>query len=186
MWRRTRANASLSPSVTAPADASRANQRYAVVDTNAIIKGMRLEALGAQAVTTSDVLKEVRDSASRHVLETLPFGITVREPEEDALAAVRRFAKLTGDITVLSTVDLKVVALAYSLEKAAHGAARPACSPARSLAPRKTSRRSPQRPVPALSSWLLPRLARRSLRRLYAFGRRCGAPALYSSAARAR
>lgn len=98
--------------------------KYAVVDTNAIIKGMRLEQLEAEAVTIPEVLKEVRDGTSRHVLQTLPFGIDVREPQEEAYDVVRRFARLTGDITVLSVVDMKVVALAYTLEKAAHGMVR--------------------------------------------------------------
>lgn len=100
------------------------------------------------------VVDEVRDSQSRRVLDTLPFGIDIREPDEESYAAVkcassrtvpgvlwhlksprppksqesspssschRRFARQTGDITVLSTVDMKVIALAFMLEKAAHG-----------------------------------------------------------------
>lgn len=39
------------------AEAEKANPNYAVVDTNAIIKGMRLEQLGAQAVTIQEARK---------------------------------------------------------------------------------------------------------------------------------
>ena len=37
------------------------------------------------------------------------------------VAAVANFAQATGDLHSLSLVDLKLLALAYSLEKAAHG-----------------------------------------------------------------
>lgn len=35
------------------------------------------------------VIDEVRDSQSRHVLDTLPFGITIRDVDEEAYAAVK-------------------------------------------------------------------------------------------------
>lgn len=35
------------------------------------------------------VIDEVRDSQSRHVLDTLPFGISVREADEESYAAVK-------------------------------------------------------------------------------------------------
>jgi len=45
----------------------------------------------------------------------------VSEPSEESLTAVTRFARETGDVHALSTVDLKVIALAHTLEVAAHG-----------------------------------------------------------------
>lgn len=38
--------------------------------------------------------------------------------------AVRRFARDTGDINVLSAVDMKLIALAHSLEQQLHGGGR--------------------------------------------------------------
>lgn len=67
------------------------------------------------------VLDEVRDRNSRAFFDTLPFGVDVLEPSEEALAAVRKFAIGTGDIYSLSSPDLRLIALCYTLEAAAHG-----------------------------------------------------------------
>ncbi|KAG2501826.1 hypothetical protein HYH03_000325 [Edaphochlamys debaryana] len=96
-------------------------ERVAVVDTNAIISGLRLEAIADRFCTIPEVLAEVRDKQSRQFLSTLPFGLDVRDPSEESLKAVQRFARETGDIHSLSTVDLKLLALAHHLEVAAHG-----------------------------------------------------------------
>lgn len=95
----------------------------AVIDTNAIVKGFRLERFAEEAVTIPEVLQEVKDKQARHVLATLPFELKVKEPDEEAVKVVRRFARLTGDLGALSTPDLKVIALAYMLERDAHGVA---------------------------------------------------------------
>ena len=95
----------------------------AVVDTNAIVRGVRLENIAARCVSTREVQAEVRDKQSRHTLATLPFGLETREPDEQSVAAVRRFATLTGDAAVLSGVDTRLLALALCLEKEAHGGA---------------------------------------------------------------
>lgn len=93
----------------------------AVVDANAIISGMQLDRLGDTAVTIPAVLAEIRDAASRQRLATLPLGITTMEPSEESLAAVTRFARLTGDVGTLSSVDMRVLALAHMLTVAVHG-----------------------------------------------------------------
>ena len=84
-----------------------------VVDTNAIVKGFRLERFADEAVTIPEVLAEVRDRQARHTLATLPFELKVQDPDADSIAAVRRFAKLTGDIGALSEPDVRCIALAY-------------------------------------------------------------------------
>lgn len=95
----------------------------AVIDTNAIVKGFRLERFAEEAVTIPEVLAEVKDRQARHTLTTLPFQLKVKEPDEESVRAVRRFARLTGDLGALSEPDLKVIALAYMLERDAHGVA---------------------------------------------------------------
>ena len=93
----------------------------AVIDTNAIVKGFRLERFAEEAVTIPEVLAEVKDKQARHILSTLPFELKVKDPDDDAVKAVRRFARLTGDLGALSDPDIKVIALAYMLERDAHG-----------------------------------------------------------------
>ncbi|GMH45041.1 hypothetical protein BSKO_12998 [Bryopsis sp. KO-2023] len=95
--------------------------KVAVVDTNALIRGFQLERIASRAVTVKEVLAEVRDKKSREWLDRLPFGIDVEEPDEDCLKAVVRFARATGDLSFLSEVDVRVIALTRSLEKSAHG-----------------------------------------------------------------
>ena len=95
---------------------------YAVVDSGPLIKGVRLETLNADAlVTVPEVLLEIRDRQARQMLATLPVELTTREPSGEALAAIKAFAKLTGDLPALSTVDMRVLALAWMLEKEAKG-----------------------------------------------------------------
>jgi RNA-binding protein NOB1 len=91
--------------------------RKVVLDSGAIIKGGRLESLGERFWTIQEVVNEIRDSNARMVLETTSADIQVRQVDPEALAFVTKFAKLTGDFAKLSTVDLKVMALTYQLEK---------------------------------------------------------------------
>ncbi|KAF8065842.1 NOB1 [Scenedesmus sp. PABB004] len=106
----------------APADlGADAGLRLLVVDANAIISGLRLEGVADRAVTIQEVLDEVRDKQSRQWLAALPYPLVVREPAEESLRAVTRFARETGDVAVLSATDLKLLALAHTLEVAAHG-----------------------------------------------------------------
>ncbi|GFR39822.1 hypothetical protein Agub_g315 [Astrephomene gubernaculifera] len=120
--------AAIAKTATAPAaptgvPAPTADERVAVVDTNAIISGLRLEQLADRFCTIPEVLAEVRDKQARTFLSTLPFSLDVREPSDDSVKAVQRFARETGDIHSLSAVDLKLLALAHTLEIAAHGSA---------------------------------------------------------------
>ena len=121
--------------------------KYLVVDSGPLIKGVRLERFGAERyVTVPEVLGELRDSQARALLESLPFELELREPSDeamkagalrspllapvvhsahkrscDAALAVKDFARLTGDLPVLSTVDLRVLALTWMLEKECRG-----------------------------------------------------------------
>ncbi|GIL95464.1 hypothetical protein Vretimale_1488, partial [Volvox reticuliferus] len=118
--------AAVAKSATAPAAYTStpppsAEERIAVVDTNAIISGLRLEHLADRYCTIPEVVAEVRDKQSRTFLSTLPFSLDVREPSDESIKAVQRFARETGDIHSLSAVDLKLLALAHTLEVAVHG-----------------------------------------------------------------
>ena len=111
-------NCAAALSATAPPS----TMRYLVADTGPIIKGHRLDQLGATTVVTlPEVVDEVRDERARQLLATM--DVQFREPSDESIAAVRAFAKLTGDLPVLSAVDLRVLALTWMLEKECRGVA---------------------------------------------------------------
>ncbi|GLT90894.1 hypothetical protein SLE2022_088090 [Rubroshorea leprosula] len=94
----------------------------AVVDANAVIKGgERLTSFADKWVTVPEVLAEIRDPVSRHRLAFIPFTIDSMEPSPEALNKVIKFARATGDLQTLSDVDLKLIALTYTLEAQIHG-----------------------------------------------------------------
>lgn len=72
----------------------------AVLDANAIISGqglLLLAKLANRAVTTPEVLAEVRDKKSRATLEALPYTLEATEPaEEDVKAGMQCWAGRGG------------------------------------------------------------------------------------------
>ncbi|XP_022845520.1 RNA-binding protein NOB1 isoform X1 [Olea europaea var. sylvestris] len=101
---------------------SRKGISVAVVDANAIIQGGERLCLSADRfVSVPEVIAEIRDPASRHSLKFLPFSVDTLEPSSDALRKVINFARATGDLQTLSDVDLKLIALTYTLEAQTHG-----------------------------------------------------------------
>ncbi|XP_027182701.1 RNA-binding protein NOB1 isoform X1 [Coffea eugenioides] len=94
----------------------------AVVDANALIQGgQSLAPIADRFVSVSEVISEIRDPTSRHSLNCLPFSVDTLEPSPDALKKVIHFARATGDLQTLSDVDLKLIALTYTLEAQTHG-----------------------------------------------------------------
>ncbi|KAL9616731.1 MAG: hypothetical protein Q9160_008419 [Pyrenula sp. 1 TL-2023] len=76
-----------------------------------------LRTIAERLITSRSVLAEIRDPDARARVETiyLPF-IEVHTPKPESLKTVRDFARKTGDLTVLSHVDIEVLALAYEKE----------------------------------------------------------------------
>lgn len=90
-------------------------------------------------VTTQDVIEEVRGKGQRERLEkewktlgaTLNTaatqengqwaGLQVKEPSTAGISKIKEFATKTGDIAVLSSADIRVLALAYDVEVEANG-----------------------------------------------------------------
>ncbi|KAL6967123.1 hypothetical protein U1Q18_032927 [Sarracenia purpurea var. burkii] len=94
----------------------------AVVDANAIIQGgERLANCADKFISVSEVMDEVRDPTSRHRLAFFPFTVETVEPSPEAFKKVISFARETGDLQTLSDVDLKLIALTYTLEAQIHG-----------------------------------------------------------------
>ena len=101
-----------------------------VVDANAVmLHGAAVAALGERLYTVPEVLAEVRDARSRLALEALQREIAVREPSEEGVKAVARFARGTGDAHSLSSADTRLMALAWTLEAEAHGTAHLSATP---------------------------------------------------------
>jgi len=92
-----------------------------VVDSNAFIKQVRIETIGQKFYTIPQVLSEVRDAKARQFMQNFPFEIIERDPSPEALKAVAAFARKTGDYAFLSPVDLRVLALVYTLEAETKG-----------------------------------------------------------------
>nr|KYP65611.1 RNA-binding protein NOB1 [Cajanus cajan] len=94
----------------------------AVVDANAVIQsGERLHGLADKFISIPQVMEEIRDPVSRHKLSFLPFTIQTMEPSPESINKVIKFARATGDLQTLSDVDIKLMALTYTLEAQIHG-----------------------------------------------------------------
>ncbi|KAM6565350.1 hypothetical protein CsatA_024478 [Cannabis sativa] len=94
----------------------------AVVDANAIIQGgEKLSQCADKFVSVPEVMDEVRDPVSRHRLSVVPFSVQSMEPSPESLNRVIKFARATGDLQTLSDVDIKLIALTYTLEAQIHG-----------------------------------------------------------------
>ncbi|KAI8111419.1 hypothetical protein M9435_003920 [Picochlorum sp. BPE23] len=96
----------------------------AVIDANAIIQRnglLNLKQNYDTIVTIPQVLHEIRDSESRQALASLPFTIETREPSEESMKAVVAFARQTGDLHALSSIDMGLIALARTIEVEYYG-----------------------------------------------------------------
>eukprot|EP01132_Coremiostelium_polycephalum_P005715 gene5715-7110_t len=89
---------------------------HLVIDTNALISGVRLETLALELYTIPEVLEEVTDKRTQDFLNSFPFEIKTREPTQESIKAVIEFSKITGDYPSLSAVDLKLIALTHTLD----------------------------------------------------------------------
>ncbi|KAH3760111.1 20S-pre-rRNA D-site endonuclease nob1 [Pelomyxa schiedti] len=93
---------------------SAAMHKVVVVDTNILLRNLRMEKFGERIVTVPEVIREVRDKRSREQLALIPYVLEVADPSPDSWKRVVQFSKETGDFIALSHVDLKVLALAHT------------------------------------------------------------------------
>ncbi|CAX42877.1 pre-rRNA-processing endonuclease, putative [Candida dubliniensis CD36] len=66
--------------------------------------------------TTPGVHSELKDEYSRQQLAIWGDSLKIKQPKQEYIDRVVKFAKLTGDYSVLSVNDLHIIALAYELE----------------------------------------------------------------------
>jgi len=113
----------------------------AVIDANAIITHraglMNLMQTFERIVTIPEVIVEVRDGESRQALQSLPFKIETLTPSEESMRAVGVFARATGDLHALSGVDMKLIALARTIEVEYYGEGHLRTGPAQVRAQRR-------------------------------------------------
>lgn len=85
-----------------------------VLDSSALIGGYNPNLINANQFITPDIFEEVKDENSRMILNlAVSNGILkVRPPTQESIKSVKNAAKNTGDSTVLSLIDIKVLALA--------------------------------------------------------------------------
>lgn len=88
---------------------------HLVLDSAPLLTGSLPASLSEKFYTVPAVIEEIRDEASRARLSQLPFKLETRTPSAEALAMVTRFARATGDLSVLSATDLQVIALTVTL-----------------------------------------------------------------------
>lgn len=131
--------------------------RKAVIDANAIIKGFKLEHFDAMCVTIDEVIDEIRDKKGREALARALGTLTTCAPSEASVQAVKAFAMKTGDAAALSSVDVKLIALAYDLEQRNHGVEHLRTEPAALRTHAKRANRFEKQPgwdfVPNASDW---------------------------------
>eukprot|EP01114_Cavostelium_apophysatum_P021453 TRINITY_DN7489_c0_g1_i2.p1 TRINITY_DN7489_c0_g1~~TRINITY_DN7489_c0_g1_i2.p1 ORF type:complete len:502 (-),score=141.62 TRINITY_DN7489_c0_g1_i2:857-2362(-) len=108
---------------------------HLIFDSGAFIRGLnggnflgkiqnainRTERTPLRLYTIPEVIEEVKDPNSKKNLEFLLPSIKIRIPSPEAVHTVVEFSKKTGDYAALSTVDLKVLALVYQIEKETNG-----------------------------------------------------------------
>jgi RNA-binding protein NOB1 len=92
-----------------------------ILDAGPIIKGepavSTLLGQCEELLTTTSVIDEIKDKATRTRLETvlMPF-LAMRTPKLPSVKFVSEFARKTGDLPVLSRTDIELLALSYELE----------------------------------------------------------------------
>lgn len=91
--------------------------KHLVVDTSAFIKAGNLQDMAENIYTIQEVLDEITNDRQRRKLVVLPYDLTVKNVFSESIAFVTEFSKKTGDYTSLSATDIKVMALAYQMEK---------------------------------------------------------------------
>jgi len=80
-----------------------------VLDSAPLIKRVNLFPMAQKFYTIPEVIAEIRDKQAREQLENSLVDIQVKIPSEEALNAVIKFAKKTGDLATLSKTYLIVL-----------------------------------------------------------------------------
>ncbi|CDR95942.1 RNA-binding domain NOB1 protein,putative [Babesia bigemina] len=108
------------PEPAAPASAdTEAPRRKLVVDTGAYNRSTYLDRSGDELFVTRGVMKEIERFKDKNPVGThirTVFKVTERDPVEEDIAKVKKFAALTGDLPFLSANDIGCIALTLRLQ----------------------------------------------------------------------
>lgn len=99
------------------------NIKHLVVDTTAFIKAGNLQDIAENVYTVQEVIDEITNDRQRKKLVVLPYDLIVKDVFTENVKFITEFSKKTGDYPSLSATDIKVMALAYQLEKEKIGTA---------------------------------------------------------------
>nr|BAC35627.1 unnamed protein product [Mus musculus] len=89
---------------------------HVVADAGAFLRDAPLQDIGKNIYTIREVVREIRDKATRRRLAVLPYQLRFKEPLPEYVRLVTEFSKKTGDYPSLSATDIQVLALTYQLE----------------------------------------------------------------------
>merc|ERR1712072_1612858 len=94
---------------------------FVVLDTAAFIHNVDVSKLGKKLYTVPEVISEIREAKARERFKNRTYEVLFKEPSKSDIDTVISFSKKCGNFSALSIVDIKVIALAYSLEKENNG-----------------------------------------------------------------
>jgi endoribonuclease Nob1 len=84
-----------------------------VLDTSAFFLSLSFH---GSMMTVSKVVDELKDLRGKARLDVLiSQGLLIRDPGRDALTAVNAASSISGDLTVLSSTDVDLIALAHEV-----------------------------------------------------------------------
>ncbi len=85
-----------------------------VLDSSCFINMSSLDFEECEAYTTPEVVKELKDFKSKALFNII--NPEIREPRKEYVEIVKKKARITGDLNVLSKTDISVVALGIEIE----------------------------------------------------------------------
>nr|MDO8080598.1 ribonuclease VapC [Candidatus Freyarchaeota archaeon] len=94
------------------------NDKIYVLDSSALIGGYNPNLINALHFITPDIFEEVTDEHLRTILSSAVSNeiLKLRTPTQASIKNVKKAAKNTGDSVALSSIDIKVIALALDLK----------------------------------------------------------------------
>ncbi len=71
-----------------------------------------------EIATISEIESELNNRQSKQYFTNMKeIGLKIREPKVDSIENIRKNSEETGDLGVLSNIDLKILALAYEMHE---------------------------------------------------------------------
>jgi len=100
-------------------------ERLLIFDTNIFLTGLDFNVIPGNIFTIREVIDEIRvdryQEKNRNILNRISYArerkkLILKEPHQEFIKKVRKRAKITNDLRVLSNVDIKLIALALELQ----------------------------------------------------------------------